>query len=147
MNSGVKIKRNEMKKRSSSQKNGHILTNSGVKQQKGLYCKICEKTVLAHEFWGDNKYFGSLKPRTALQWYQACYFLRAPIFAWGAQAVIWGHGSGIPPVAPGLGETYINSILCYRYVTVCYRFDLVVGFIPDQNLLKIFLNEIAVLMN
>ena len=115
MNYGVKIKRKEMKKRSSSQKNGHILTNSGVKQQKkGLYCKICEKTVLAHEFWGDNKYFGSLKPRTALQWYQACYFLRAPIFAWGAQAVIWGHGSGMPPVAPGFGETYINSILCYR---------------------------------
>ena len=30
------------------------------------YCKICEKTVFAHEFWGDNQYFGSLSPRTAL---------------------------------------------------------------------------------
>ena len=33
----------------------------------GVYCKIYEKTVLAHEFWGDNQYFGSLSPRIALQ--------------------------------------------------------------------------------
>ena len=24
------------------------------------------------------------------------------IFVWGTQAVIWGHGPGMPPVAPGL---------------------------------------------
>ena len=28
----------------------------------GVFCKIFEKTVLAHEFWGDNQYFGSLRP-------------------------------------------------------------------------------------
>ena len=33
----------------------------------GVFCKIFEKTVLAHEFWGDNQYFGSLRPRIALQ--------------------------------------------------------------------------------
>ena len=34
---------------------------------KGVYSKICLKTVLAHEFCGDNQYFGSLRPRIALQ--------------------------------------------------------------------------------
>ena len=33
---------------------------------KDLYYKICKKTVLVHEFWGDNQYLGSLRPRTAL---------------------------------------------------------------------------------
>ena len=32
-----------------------------------VYCEISEKTVLAHEFWGDIQYFGSLRPQTALQ--------------------------------------------------------------------------------
>ena len=61
-----------------------ISTNSGVKpQKKGLYCKICEKTVLAHEFCGDNQYFGSFRPQTPLQWHRACYFLWGTILAWG----------------------------------------------------------------
>ena len=29
-------------------------------EKKTFYCKICKKTVLAHEFWGDNQYFESL---------------------------------------------------------------------------------------
>ena len=33
----------------------------------GLYCKVYEKTTLAHKFWGNNQYFGSLRPRIALQ--------------------------------------------------------------------------------
>ena len=33
----------------------------------GVRCKIYEKTLLAHEFWSDNQYFGSLRPRIALQ--------------------------------------------------------------------------------
>ena len=36
---------------------------------------IFKKSILAHEFLGDDQYFGGLKPRTALQWHRACYFL------------------------------------------------------------------------
>ena len=49
----------------------------------GPHCKICKKNVLAHEFWGDDHYFGSLRPRTALQGHRACYFLWSTILAWG----------------------------------------------------------------
>ena len=88
-----------------------ICTNFGVKPQKkiGLHYKICEKTVLAHEFWGDYQYLGSLKPRNALQWHRACYFLWGTILAWGAQFSFGGasselgkHGPVMPPGAPGL---------------------------------------------
>ena len=67
-------------------------------KKKGLYCEICEKTVLAHEFWGDNQYFGSLRPRTALQWHGACYFLWGTILAWGAQcSFVGGTAPECPP--------------------------------------------------
>ena len=33
----------------------------------GSTCKNYEKTVLAHEFYGDKHYFASLRPRFALQ--------------------------------------------------------------------------------
>ena len=49
----------------------------------GPYCKIYKKTILAHEFWGDNQYFQSLRPRTAFQWHRACYFLWCTILALG----------------------------------------------------------------
>ena len=42
----------------------------GTTKKKGIYCKICKKTVLAQEFWGDNQYFESTRPRFALQWHQ-----------------------------------------------------------------------------
>ena len=86
--------------------------SSDVKPHKKLnpYRKICKKTVRAHEFWGDIKYFGSLRPRTALQWHRACYILwgtiltwEETILVWGAHAVIWGGTAPeCPPVAPGL---------------------------------------------
>ena len=48
-------------------KYARIFTNSVVKpQKKGLFYKICKKTVLAQESWGDNQYLGSLRPRTGL---------------------------------------------------------------------------------
>ena len=69
----------------------------GKDQKKRSYHKICKKTVLSHEFWGDNQYLGSLRPRTARQWHRASNFLWSTILAWGAQfsfggaqAVIWG---------------------------------------------------------
>ena len=80
----------------------------------GPYCKIYKKAILAHEFWGDNQYFQSLRPRTAFQWHRACYFLWCTILALGggaqfsfggAQAVIWGARPRNAPVAPGLWRT------------------------------------------
>ena len=47
----------------------------GETTKKGTFSQNLQKTVLAHEFLGDNQYFGSLRPQTALQWHQACYFL------------------------------------------------------------------------
>ena len=43
--------------------------NSGVQSQKHtvFIAKSTKKTVLAHEFWGDNQYFRSFRPRIALQ--------------------------------------------------------------------------------
>ena len=59
----------------------------------GLYRKICEKALLAHAFWGDNHYFGSTRPRTALQWHRACYFIWCTILAWGGTILVRGGTS------------------------------------------------------
>ena len=73
--------------------------NSGVKpQKKGLYHKISEKTVLAHKFWGDNKYLGTLRPRIALQRHE-------PIIFFGAQSSLWGHNSRLGGSSSDLGGT------------------------------------------
>ena len=79
--------------------------NSEVKtKKKGLYCKICEKTVLDHEFCVDDQYFGGLRHQLHSNGNRACFFLRGTTLAWeaqfsfgGARAVIWGHGRGMPP--------------------------------------------------
>ena len=108
-------------------KNVRISTSSEVKTKKGLppkicpsfhkswgeatkaigvYCKIYEKTVLAHEFQGDNQYFflelhsNSTKPvnfwGTSLAWGAQLLFGGAQFLFGGAQAVIWGgHGPGM----------------------------------------------------
>ena len=85
-------------------------TKKDQNKKKGLHRDICEKAVLAHVFCGVDQHFGSFKPRTALQWHRACYFLsgtilvwRGTILIWGAQTVIWGeHGPGMPPMAPSV---------------------------------------------
>ena len=67
----------------------------GETTKKDLYHKICEKTVLAQEFWSYNQYLGSLRPRTALQWHRGCYFLWGTILAWvmggGHNSRLGGH--------------------------------------------------------
>ena len=79
-------------------KNAQISTIFGVEsRKKGLFCKICEKSVPAHEFWGDNQYFESLRPQTALQWQRVCYFFGGTILAWGVQFSFGVHGPGRPP--------------------------------------------------
>ena len=82
-------------------KYARIFTNSGLKTTKKrfLLLKSSQTTVLVHEFLGDNQYFRSLRPRTALQWHRASNFLWGTILALGGhnsrlgggeQAVIWG---------------------------------------------------------
>ena len=51
------------------------------KGKKGLHRKIYEKTIIAHEYWVDDEYFGGLRPQTALQWHRASYFLWGTILA------------------------------------------------------------------
>ena len=55
--SGVKTKKKVFISR-----NERIFTNFGVKPQKKVFVTkfACQKTVLAHEFWGDNQQLGSL---------------------------------------------------------------------------------------
>ena len=111
-------------KSSSIQKMREFLRIPGRNHKNMRLCyKICEKTVLAHEFQGDNQYLGSLRPRPALQWHRACYLPWDTIFAWGAQFSFggptqWfgkGHGPGLPPVASGLLQVYNNLSYCnYR---------------------------------
>ena len=116
-------------------KNARIFTNSGVKpQKKGLYNKICKKTVLAHEFWGNNQYLGSLRTRIALQSHRACYFLLGSILAWGAQAVIWGggHGPGMLYVSSGLLQNYSNLLNC-NYRIFVKEILLEIGFIEEMR--------------
>ena len=74
-----RIRKRGPKKRSLSQKMREFLRTPvwNHKKKESLFQNL-QKTVLAHEFWGDNQFFGSLRSRTALQWHQACYFL------WGA---------------------------------------------------------------
>ena len=64
-------------------------------KKKDFYYKICKKTVLAYEFWGDNQYLGSLRLRTALQWHRACYFLWGTILAWGQSSCLEGTSSDL----------------------------------------------------
>ena len=74
-NSEVKTKKKKERKKAFIPKNARIIMNSSVKPQKQTvfnYCKTYEKTVLAHEFWGDTQYFVSLGPRTALQQHRGC---------------------------------------------------------------------------
>ena len=61
-NSGVNTK-----KSSSSQKMRKFLRIPGRNYKKrGSLLQNLQKTVFAYEFWGDNQYLGSLRPRIAL---------------------------------------------------------------------------------
>ena len=101
-------------------KNARIFTNSGLKPQKkgSLLPKSANKeTVLAPEFWDDNQYLGSHRPRTALQWHRACYFLWGTILAWGAQAVIW---RGKAPKCPSWLRACCKFTAIYRTATIAF---------------------------
>ena len=91
-----------------------------------------KKIVLAHEFWSDKQYFGSLRPRTALQWHRACYFLWGTILAWGAQFLFGGHGPGNPPMASGLLQVYSNLSNC-NYRILVKEILLEIGFIEEMR--------------
>ena len=102
-------------------------------KKKGLYYKICKKTVLAHEFSGNNQYLGSLRPRTALQWHQACYFPWGTILA-GEGGASSDFGSTAPecPVASCLLQVYSNLSNCYYRIFV-KEILLEIGFIEEMR--------------
>ena len=104
--------------------------------KKGSFLRNLQKTVLAHESWGYNQYLGSLKPRTALQWHRACYFLMGTILAWGAQFFFGGTssdlGAGMPPVASGLLQNYSNLSKC-NYRIFVWEILLKIGFIEEMR--------------
>ena len=98
--------------------------NFRMKQKKkDLYYKICKKTVLAHEFWSDNQYLGSLRLQTALQWHRACYFLWGTILAWGAQFLFGGHKQWFGGTAPEClpwRRACCKFTAIYRTVTIAF---------------------------
>ena len=112
------------KKKVSISKYARIFTNSGVKpQKKDLYYKICKKTVLAHKLWGDNQYLGSLRPRTALQWRQASYFLWVQSSLGGHSFCLWGTSSdlgGTAPERPPWRRACCKFTAIYRTVIIAF---------------------------
>ena len=62
-------------------------------KKKDFHRKISKKAVLAHKYWVDNQYFGGLRPKTALQWHRACYFLWDTILALWGTFLVWGGTS------------------------------------------------------
>ena len=128
-------------------------------QKKGLHLEICadfhefrgettkkrvsitksKKTVLAHEFWGDNQCLGSPRPWTALQWHRASYFRLGTTLARGAQFLFgghkqwfWGHGPQMPPEASGLLQNYRNLSNCNCRIFV-KEILLEIGFIEEMR--------------
>ena len=112
--------------------NGHKKFSGGTKfesedqKKEGLHGRICERTVLAHKFWGDDQDFGGFRPRTALRWHRACYFLCGAILALGGTVLVLGgtssdlggHGPGMPPRGAGPGALRIlasTMIALHRY--------------------------------
>ena len=82
----------------------------GKDQKKVLHRKNCEKTVLAHEYWVNDKYFGDFRTQTALHLHRANYFLWGTILAWGAHFSFGEgvHGLEMPPRAAG-PESHSNE--------------------------------------
>ena len=81
------------------------------KKKNGLHRRVCKKSVLAHNFWGDDQYFGGLRPRTALQWHRACYFLWGTILVWGVTSGdLGGTAQDCLPVALGLPGNLLKPL-------------------------------------
>ena len=74
--------------------------NSGVKTKKNRYREICEKTVLAHKFWGADQYFGGLRSQNALQWQRPSYSFWGTILLKGAQFLFEGTSSDLAGARP-----------------------------------------------
>ena len=114
----------EHKKKLLISKNARIFTNSGVKPQKnGSSLQNLQKTVLALDFWGDNQYLGSLRPRTAFQWHRARYFLLGTILAWGAQFLFGGTNRDLGGTAlecPPWRRACCKITAIYRTVTIAF---------------------------
>ena len=70
-----------------------------------VYCKISERTVLAHEFWGDIQYFGESQASNSTPAAPSLLISSGhnprlgggTILVWEAQAVIW---AGTAPECP-----------------------------------------------
>ena len=91
--------------------------------KKGSLLQNLQKTVLAHELWGDNQYLRSLRPRTALQWHRACYFLFGTILTCGAQFLFGEHKQWLGGSAPACSPR--RRVCCkftaiYRTVTIAF---------------------------
>ena len=87
-----------------------------MKPQNRVFCKICEKTILAHEFLTVNQHFlesqvSNCTPVTLsllLSWRHNPR-LGVSILISGAQVVIWeGTVPECPPVAPGLNHKHTS---------------------------------------
>ena len=96
-----------------------------------------KKTVRAHEFFGDNQHFGSLRPRIALRWYRACYFLWATIPAWGGNnSHLGGTAPECLPVTLGLPRLMIGAEMCVHNTEKILKHSNV-NFVSDPGVLPI----------
>ena len=123
-------------------KNARIFTNSGVKPQKkkDLYYTFWKKkTVLAHEFWGDNHYLGSLRPQTALSGTE-------PVTFFGAQSSLGRHSSCLEGTSSDLGRARPRNAprgrRAYCKFTAIYQFISLQQVYSNNCNYRIFVKEI-----
>ena len=76
---------------------------------------------LLTNFWGDDQYFGGLKPRTSFQRHRARYLFRAQSSLGGHNSRLGGHGPAMPlygaEPALKLCETLLYSQLNITHVS------------------------------
>ena len=122
-------------------KNARISSNFGVKPQKNrvFYYKICEKAVLALEFWGDNQYLGSRRPKLHSSGTKPVTFFDAQSSLGGHNSRLgrhkqWfgGHGPVMLPVASCLLQVYCNLSNC-NYRIFVKEILLEIGFIEEMR--------------
>ena len=143
-NSEVKIQKKALHLKKCA--NFHQLRSKTTK--KGLYYKSAKKTVLAHEFWGDNQYLGSLRARTCTSVALSLLLSLGHNFRLGGTILIWGHifylggtfsdlgrhGPRMPPVASGLLPVYSNVSNC-NYRIFVTEMLLEIGFIEEMRII------------
>ena len=87
---------------------------------------FCPGTILYSRLRGGDtsSICGGHRPRNALQWHRACYFLLEHNLRMGAKSVIAGNGPEMPPVTLGLKHSLVTQLpvcsMSFQTLGQCY---------------------------